>query len=253
MRNSYFQVYVPHASGKKHNKTRIKSVFITILIFILFFVSVAFIVARKRKEVAFNSREYYFVYALKNSKKLLVEDESSKVKQFGGAGVVIKNNNEYYLVLNVYLIKTEAEEIVEKIKQNYEGAGVLALKSNELTKFKKKVSQNAELAQAIKKVDKLFESLVDLQLKFMSGKLSEGKLSSSLVKQKLEIAELETSFAKSENKNLQLVSYHLDLILMHYQKFFDKFFGNYNKEYLICELAVNLANSNIEMLNNLAS
>lgn len=253
MKNSYFQVYVPQGKEKKHGKLSIKSVIMMILIFILFFAFMIALVSRKKQEVVFNAKEYHFVYALKNSKKLLVQDEASKIKQFGGAGVVLNSSNEYYLILNVYLEKKEADEIANKIKSNYEGAGVLSLKSAELSKFKRKATQNNSLASAIKKNDEMLENFLDLQLEFMSGKLSEGKFSSMLVKQKLEISELETNYAKSDNKNLQLVSYHLDLMLLHYQNFFDKFFGNYNKEYLVCELAVNLANSNLEMLNNLAS
>ncbi len=184
----------------------------------------------------------------------MLDNEKELLKKLGGANVVHFHKNEYYLLVNVYLNKDEAEEVVSNIKPTFANAGVVRISTSVFSKASRnQILSNFKLKNTLKRISSNFDEVLSYEMGYLAGKISESDVISKFVMHRVEFSKLKEQLLASEGILETATANYLKIFLLHYDNFFDKFYSQTNnREYLICKLATELIISQIELINNLA-
>lgn len=233
------------AKKRKHRrKTRIKSVVKAILIFLFAITSSIFFVSLKKKSLMYLERDFYFVSVASSKKSSDLETKSELLKNLGGASVIYNKNGVYYLVANVYLDLSSAEEIKSNLSKYFRETEVLTVKVKAISKKDRKaLSQNK---QALKFLYDLSFEFSDLQIGFLLGDVSEGNLISNMVKHRLNIEKTKTNLIK-DTKHSETIEGFCDLFSTQISNFLSGLTTSKSKQNYVCNFFVSFYINFIEM------
>ena len=89
-------------------------------------------------------------------------------------------------------------------------------------------------------------------MNYISGEISEGKLSSLILSEKLQLETIIKSFDNPEkDKFFDDISTYANMMILHFNKFFDEFYQSTKKKSLICNLGVNFVLTKVDLFDNL--
>ena len=235
---------------KKKNGTTFV-IFASLLFLLIFFIS-AILVVSKRSNVCFESRKLYAVYVDKNKNLNLLADMQSRVKSLGGAGVFFQKNNDYYLIASIYNDKGDAKEVLENLRKEFESADVLEIDCKSISKkIQNELKQNNEYFELF---NFLYEFLLNCEkmcFEYNKGVLSEGGFMSKLLAEKLELQTMINQASRVDCEDLRVLIDYSNLIVVHFENLFDKFYSSDKKCSLSYEFYVNLCLTYVDLCNNL--
>lgn len=174
-----------HKAKKKHN-SKIKSIVSTILIFIFAFVSSAILIVEKRKYKQYDERIFYFVSVASSKTTKLLEDKKELLKNLGGANVVMVKKGVSHLVASCYLDQVSALEIKDNLKSHFPEVEILKVKL-ERVKIKgiKAIKSIVGCDELLKNLYKISIDFQNIQMKYLSGEMSEGQFLSAMIDKKI--------------------------------------------------------------------
>ncbi len=248
------QYYVPYKPVKKVSKVQIKSVIAVFLFFILFLsVLIGLGVSRKQNK-CFDRFVYNFVYVQK-TRTDSNKTEKDNLKNMGGAGVFLFHKQHYLLVANVYTKLDDANEIKNGMIETFEKADVLTLEINPLPrKLQNKIRQNDTFYKYFKFLLNISKDIEQLNMNYVTGKKGQGKVMSEILARKLELESIIKEFVITEEEKLfEDIKTYANMHLLHFENFFNDFYGSTKKQSLLCELCVNLALTRVDLFDNLAN
>ena len=202
------QIIVSCRKSKKRKYSRIKSVISTILIFLFAIISSTILIVEKRKYKAFDERIFYFVSVGSTKTIKLLDDKKELLKNLGGANVVISYKGLSYLIVNVYLDQESALEIKENLKSHFPEVDILKIRQKRLSM--KKIKTIKEINGAERLIKKLFDvsnRYQTLQMKYLTGELSEGMFLSELVDIKINIEKLVEDIDRNSELSQKIVGF----------------------------------------------
>lgn len=237
---------------KRTQKTKLKAVIFTVLFFFIIFLISAILVVSKRSNLCFEARTFYMVYVDKNKNSTLLSNLQNLVKDLGGAAVVFDKNNEYYLTASVYSNKDDAIEIADGLKGSFSSASIIELSCKGVSnKYRNLLKQNQAYFD-------LFHYIYDFSLNFeqlcygyVKGDTSEGKFMSSFLAHKLEVEKLIENCALVQNKELSAVCDYANLMIVYFEKVFDKFYQSTSKQSVCFEFFVSFVLCYSSLCDNL--
>lgn len=246
------QDYVPLKRLRKVPKMRIISLVSVIFIFFIILIFLALALYFKRDKV-FKQTTFYFVYAEKSRKSNELEVLSEKVKNLGGAGNVIQYENCYYLILSVYSDEKSAENVVKNNKEIYENISFLKLSSKKISyKTAKKIKWSAQCVSYIKNLNLAVNEIYQLELKYLSGKISDNDLCVAVLKLKFDLEDVVLMLKPNKAEKYSALCYEFaSLEQMYFNLFFDKVFDSDIKTSVLCEFMVQMALLRLDFFNNL--
>ncbi len=249
-----FQVYVPQRFKRKSLQIEIISAFIIILIFLIIVVFILVVAQNKKKNNLFLPLNYYFVYAYKYRKESMLNSKKEEVKKLGGANEIYLHRNEHYLIVNVFLKKQEAENLLKNIKKEFPNAGILRICSNQYLKESKKViMDNFDIKNALKRTEINNNNIFNSQVKFLSNDRLKSDIVSMVSKCRLESNSILKIIGDEDSEIRRIISNHININLLYYEEFFEKYYAQTNnREHLINKLSVRIALNQIKMINNMA-
>lgn len=235
-------------------KNTIISVITLILFFLILVVVLLVFINNKKKENLFLPVNYYFVYADKHRKEQMLYTKKEEVKKLGGANEIYLHKNEHYLIVNVYLDKSEAETVLKNIKQKYSNAGVLRITTSTFSKsIKKEIVNSYEIKNTLKRVNSNFKEVLEMQMGLLSDIEKKNNVISILARHRLEIYELKSKFEKNESVFGKIIVKYMDIDLIFYEEIFEKYYAQSgNRVHLLNNFAVKLALNQIKLINNLS-
>ena len=233
-----------------------KSKKLSIIFFVLFFVLIIFIssilISSKKKNICFEARRFFIVYAEKSRDKNSLINVQEQIKKQGGAGVFLEKNNEYYVAVAGYNNKDSANEVLKNISNKFVGGGVLELSCKSASlENKNLMHKNREWFEL---VNVLYKFLFDYEswcFDYVSGIIGEGEFMSRMVVKKLEIQSIVERCKQNIVDDIKSVLDFADLKISLFEKLFDKFYGSNNKEHLCFEFFVLYINSYIKLFDYL--
>lgn len=173
-------------NGKKNRKGKMKSIVSTILIFLFAFVSSAFLVVEKRKYKQYDERIFYFVSVASSKTVKLLEDKKELLKNLGGANVVYLKKGISHLIASCYLDQVSALEIQDNLKTHFPETEILKIKIERVKakgiKAVKSIVGADELLKCLYKISNEYQTI---QMKYLSGEMSEGQFLSAMIDKKL--------------------------------------------------------------------
>ena len=246
------QETVSKSATKKLFQMPIKSIFTLILIILFLFVILLVLASSRKSEKLFDEETYYFVYVEKK-KNTIKKDKIDLIKSLGGAGDVYLKSGRFYLLANVYLEKEDAEEIAEGFLENFESAGVLSLTAPDIeSSVKQKIKDEPNVYAFFRKFYDVLEKTEQLNMKYISGLISDGELMSEFIANKLEFENLSKEISKVASEKLyDDINTYVKQIVNLYNDFFDNFYTSTKKISLTCSLFVNLVLTKINLFQNL--
>ena len=173
-------------NGKKRHNSKVKSVVSTILIFMFAFVSSALLVVEKRKYKQYDERIFYFVSVASSKTVKLLEDKKELLKNLGGANLVMVKKGVSHLIASCYLDQVSALEIKDNLKSHFPDVEVLKIKL-ERVKIKgiKAVKSIVGCDELLKNLYKISKDFQTIQMKYLSGEMSEGQFLSAMIDKKI--------------------------------------------------------------------
>ncbi len=225
------------------------SVFVVIFIFIIFFG--LFLEAKQIK--VFKEQSFYLVCA-NNSRNLKdLENIQDEIKKFGGAGKIYKKELNYFLIINMYLEKEQAENVLINNKQSYENASILEIKTKKVSKKSiKKIRNNQFNFKFIKVLSNSIQEISKLSLKYINSEISENELCSKLLAYKFELETLNDELKKLEPSEVNdLVQNYSQLLIMYFDSYFNNFFGSDKKVSVLIDFVVSIGLLKVDFFNNL--
>lgn len=236
-------VTLKHKINKQKNN--IKYVIFTVLFFFLIFLIFTILVVSKKSNLIFDAKTFYIVYAEKNKNSSVLYENQSKIKNMGGAGIVVEKNNEYYLAVSIYLTKDDAKEIVNNLSLQFSNAGIVEFSSSAISnKVKTQIKKDAMCFELYKIIYNFFDEYQELMFLFAKGEIGEGKFMSSLVAKKLEIEKQKIEYIK-DNEFVEFEEL-LTKIISHFDYLFSKFYAVEIKESLCYEFFIYYCQTFIE-------
>ncbi|GEM_PF-3321858 len=156
------------------------------------FSSYASIFLGKKEKKNYDS--YYLVYATHSEDMGISYKNAAAVRKEGGAGYVIKLENEYYVALNAYERKEDANVVSERSL----GYGVYELK---LLRFDKKKASDLSAAEKSESVyKKICSALYESANLLSESACSPTDVKAALLPLKEELGALEEAFEKGANE-----------------------------------------------------
>lgn len=245
------QGYVPYKKSLNKRKLQIKSIFMIVLFFSLTITILVCLGISRKANKCFDKQTFHFVYTQKNKVKT-DKNQIDLLKSVGGAGVVYFHKENFHLLANFYLKKDDANEIKDGMIQNFENSGILQLEVKTLSRsLQNKIKSNENAYLFFKKLYKFFEKFENLNMQYISGEVSEGKLVSTLIAEKLEFETIAKEFDSGDEKLFLDLKTYLNMVVLHFESFFNEFFSSTKKQSLVCMLGVNIALTKVELFNNL--
>lgn len=211
------------------------------------------VVVRNKYKNEFLETSIHFVFAEKSKNIKELENIQDQVKEFGGAGKIYHKDGVYYLILNAYFDKESADLVVDNNKNIYMNAGVLELKTKKIeSRTIKKIKATEFNVRFLKKLNSDLSKVIELQMKYFSGVVSENDLCSNLLTLKFEVDDLIYDIKSGDHANFkELVLNYSSLLEMYYSAFFNNFFDSDKKSSILCDFVVGLALLKIDFFNNL--
>ena len=247
------QDYVPLKRAKNKRKTLIISAIIISVIILLFLIIYFVIFTKSKSKKEFLETSIYYVCAAKSKNKKELENMQDDVKNFGGAGKIYQKDEMYYLVLNAYYDKNSADLVAENNKEIYQDVNVLELKTKGVSnKTINKFKKSEVNFRFLKKMNSDLNAILDLQMKYLSGDITENDLCSKLLTLKFDNDDLIYDIKNfEENEFKDLVLNYANLKEIYFSTFFNSFFESDKKSSVICEFVVNLTLLKVDFFNNL--
>ena len=220
------------------------------MICVIIFVSIWL---NKKSKKEFLETSIFFVCANVSKNKKELENMQDNVKDFGGDGKIYQKNEFYYLIINSYYDKESAELIVENNKVVYENIQVLELKTKTVSNKTRKKFKNQEInLKFLKKLNKNLSEIFNLEMRFLSGEITDNDLCSKLLTLKFDNDDLIEEIKSVEDNDYgDLVFNYANLEEMYFSSFFNNFFESDKKSSVICEFVVSLALLKVDFFNNL--
>lgn len=138
-----------------------------------------------------NHTVYYLVCATRDADMGVAYKNAAAIRKEGGAGYVLKSGEDYYVVLNAYEKKEDAEKIRDK-QGNY---GILELKLPAFDLEKAKGLKGATLSETL--YEKVFRTLYETANAYQRGVYSADDVKIRLNPIKEEVAACEEAFERS--------------------------------------------------------
>lgn len=247
------QDYVPLKRVKDRREMLIFSAIIFIFIILICVIIFVSIWLNKKSKKEFLETSMFFVCANVSKNKKELENMQDNVKDFGGAGKIYQKDEFYYLIINSYFDKESAELVVNNNKKVYENIQILELKTKTISnKTRKKFKRQEINYKFLKKMNKNLSETFDLQMKFLSGEVTDNDLCSKLLTLKFDNDDLIDEIKAAEDNDYgDLVLNYANLEAMYFASFFDNFFESEKKSSVICEFVVSLALLKVDFFNNL--
>lgn len=230
---------------KYSTKTKIKSVIKVIFIFLFAISSSAVLIVIKKKNLLFDEREIYFVSVASSKKESELETKSELLKNLGGANVIYNKDNNFYLIANVYLDLSDAEEIKSNLSAYFPESQVLKIKTKAVTRGNKKEIKSTSAEDAFRYIYKLSKSFQDLQMGYLAGTIKESELISTVVKNRLDLENLSKVNAESELAKL-IVGFG-EMFCLQMSNFLTNFSITKSKQNYVCNYFVGFYINFIEM------
>lgn len=216
-------------------KTILLSVMITILAFSLTLIAADLLgngsgiklyasLFQKEKET---ETIYYAVYATHSADMSVSYKNAAVIREEGGAGYVMKDGEEYYVILNVYDDRENAQSISER-KANY---GILEIKVLEFDTEKQPSLKIAEGSKGLYKeaYGTLYQAANDLA----AGKYAKEDMMRSLLSYKERIVAIENAYAESISGSPDTACIEYKVILAGIRSAFDNL--EHNDEHLVAD------------------
>lgn len=185
---------------KINNKSRIKSIVSSILIFLFAIVSSAILITVRKKNIIYDERIFYLVSATSEHRESLLEPKKELLKNLGSANVVYKQGDNCHLIVNIYLDFESAEEIKNNLTKYFSEAQVLKVKSKKITRNSiRKIKESLESEKMVKRLYVLTKEYQDLEMNYLAGKISESQFINDLVDVKLELGKLTDQIVSKED------------------------------------------------------
>ncbi len=240
---------------KKNNKRQslIFSAFMLILIiFIIVIIFISNYIKNKSNKV-FLEDSFFLVYVEKSKNVKELENLQDNLKELGGAGKIYQKDNFYYLISNVYKSQDSAKTVVENHKAVYKNANILEIKTKKLEKKTiRKYKENEINLKFVKHLNYTIEAILNYQIQFLSGEITENDLCSSLLTIKFDLDDLLSEIKLSEdNVYKELVLNYSNIEQMYFSSFFNNFFDSDKKTSILCEFVVGIIILKIDFFNNL--
>ncbi|MBQ4541891.1 MAG: hypothetical protein IJA23_03450 [Clostridia bacterium] len=247
------QDYVPLKRVKDRREMLIFSAIIFIFIILICVIIFVSIWLNKKSKKEFLETSMFFVCANVSKNKKELENMQDNVKDFGGAGKIYQKDEFYYLIINSYFDKESAELVVNNNKKVYENIQILELKTKTISnKTRKKFKRQEINYKFLKKMNKNLSETFDLQMKFLSGEVTDNDLCSKLLTLKFDNDDLIDEIKAAEDNDYgDLVLNYANLEAMYFASFFNNFFESDKKSSVICEFVVSLALLKVDFFNNL--
>lgn len=239
------QISVTRNKLKNSTKTKIKSVIKVILIFLFAISSSAVLIVIKKKNLLFDEREIYFVSVASSKKESELETKSELLKNLGGANVIYNKEGAFYLIANVYLDLSDAEEIKSNLSAYFPESQVLKIKTKAVTRGNKKEIKSTSAEDVFRYIYKLSKSFQDLQMGYLAGAIKESELISSIVKNRLELENLTKVNAESELAKL-IVGFG-EMFCLQMSNFLTNYSITKSKQNYVCNYFVGFYINFIEM------
>lgn len=230
---------------KNSTKTKIKSVIKVILIFLFAISSSAVLIVIKKKNLLFDEREIYFVSVASSKKESELETKSELLKNLGGANVIYNKDNTFYLIANVYLDLSDAEEIKSNLSAYFPESQVLKIKTKAVTRGNKKEIKSTSAEDVFRYIYKLSKSFQDLQMAYLSGTIKESELISTVVKNRLDLENL--SKVNVESELAKLIVGFGEMFCLQMSNFLTNFSITKSKQNYVCNYFVGFYINFIEM------
>ena len=247
------QGYVPFVKVKKSRNELIKSVlagiFIIFIIVVLFVVLVSF----KKKELCFEKRDFYLVSAVSGKNEDVLISYKDKIKSVGGAGVVVEKKHFKYLIVNAYLVESDAENVKKKMIKDFEQSEVVKLTAPDISKKSiREIKNNEVYYRFMSKKFLFFERFVEKEIAYLKSDLSVGKFGSFVISEKLEFENMIKEFDVETKSDvfLEINVFGKQFVAL-FNDFLDKFFESTKKQSLICEFFVNCVVLNMSLCEKL--
>lgn len=245
------QESVTSSKRKKKQLDGVKSVIFTVLFIFIFFLIFSILVVSKRSNICFEPQTFYLVYVQKDKNQEVLLENKSKVKNLGGAGIIVEKNKVYYLAVSIYQKKDDAVEIKNNIEKQFKESGVVELLSKSISnKYRKLLKQNDCYFIIYKKIYDLIDENESLIFNYVKGEIGDGKFISTLLAEKIELEKLKESCEKQKVVDLEVLLEYISILLSHYENILNKFYTVDLKESLCFEFFINYVQTYIELSNN---
>lgn len=117
-----------------------------------------------------------------------MDGQKELLKNLGAGNVVFKEKDKFYLVVNVYLDISSAEEIKNNLKTYFPDAWILRLKTKKInTQTIKRIKESVVVEQFLKQMYQMGNDFQNLHMNYLAGKTSESEFISLMLKNKLEL------------------------------------------------------------------
>lgn len=240
------QISVTDKKLKNKRKSKLKSAINLILIFLFAFISSAVLIVVKKKNLAFDEREIYFVSVASSKKESELATKSELLKNLGGSNLIYHRNNSFFLIANVYLNLADAEEIKANLISYFPETEVLKVKTKAVSKKSRKEIKGSEFEKMIKYLFKLSKQFQNIQMGYLSGKMNEGELVSSLVRSRLELEKLAFSCTEQGEAG-SVIKGFVEIFTLQMSNFLTGFSISGSKQNYVCNYFVGFYMNFIEM------
>lgn len=246
------QGYVPLDMSAKRKKIKLFSILSFLLIAILI-VFLVLLIPKQKDEKFFKQKSYFFVYATKSQKSGSLASMQDLLISLGGAGVTYSFNDNYFLIANVYVTDSDAEQIKNNILSTFNDAGVIEVKTKEVSAKKKNlIKDNEKVFNLVKFIYEFLDFYQTDLINYLSGTLTDSKLCSKLIEKKLELENIIEKLKQSEMSVLEKNAINVgEIILVHFNNFFNNFYISSKKESLATSLLVNITIERVNLFDNL--
>lgn len=232
---------------KKNKKLNINPVISTVLFFLIIFLISAVLVVSKRSNLFFETRTFYVVYAQKDKNKSVLAEQQSKVKNLGGAAVLLEKNNEYYLAVAIYLTKDDANEVKKNLQSQFLSAGIVEFSALSVSnKYKNIIKKNDFHLQQFKQLNNFLSEYQEIMFLYAKGEISEGKFISTMLAKKIDIEQLKLKCEKENVSDLKLFDEYVGIFISQFDYLLTKFYSIDTKESLCFEFFINYCQTYID-------
>lgn len=246
------QYYVPYKKTAKRSWAQINSAIAGFLFFILTLSILVCLGVSRKKNKCFDKVSYHFVFVQKNRIQTN-KDEQDLVKSLGGAGIYYFHKENYLLIANVYHSSDDAKEIKNGMLENFENADVLTLEAPAINrKTQNIIKDNLSYYKFFKYLQMAIQNFEVLNMNYLSGEITQGKLMSELISKKLELETIVNEFENPQKEDLfENIKTYANMFLIHFDNFFNEFYQSTKKQSLVCSLCVNFALTKVDLFDNL--
>ena len=234
-------------NGKKRHNSKIKSVVSTILIFVFAFVSSAILVVEKRKYKQYDERIFYFVSVASSKTVKLLEDKKELLKNLGGANLVMVKKGVSHLIASCYLDQVSALEIKDNLKSHFPEVEILKIKL-ERVKIKgiKAIKSIVGCDELLKNLYKISIDFQTIQMKYLSGEMSEGQFLSAMIDKKITLEKSMENVDKSTELSQKILGF-CDVMVLSLTNFLTGLTIAKHKQNYVCNYFVGFYMNYVEL------